>query len=176
MRAREMFLGFAAGAAIIIGAVGAGCGGSSDVTPTPDASADVTVDHAVTVDASVDTAMDTAPMCAVDADITKFNIDAGADGGACIACVETRCATAIAQCNMDCECKTAFVDFNSCTQMGGSFINCAISTLGGISNMTIQMEFQACAPACAATCGISLGDGGREGGRDAASDAPDDGG
>lgn len=175
MRARELFFGFAAGAAIIIGAVGAGCGGSSDVTPTPDASADVTVDHAVAVDASVDTAMDTAVVCAVDADITSFSLDAGADGGACIACFQSHCASVISRCNKDCDCKSAFLDFYSCTAMGGTFINCAISSLSGL-DQSYQSDLQACAPACAGTCGISLGDAGREGGRDAASDAPDDGG
>ncbi len=169
MRARDFVLGFAAAAAIIIGAVGAGCGGTSDAGPTADASTDVTVDHQVTVDAAPDTVVDAPTVCAVDADLTTFNFDAGADGGACISCVKSQCPTEIAACNMDCTCKSAFVDFINCTGMGGSLQSCA----GTLSAIDPTMFY--CAFPCASTCGVNL-DAGRDAARDVTTDAPADGG
>jgi hypothetical protein len=170
MRARNWILGSAATASLIMACVGAGCGGSSENGPSPDAGQDVTVDHATPMpDAAPDVIMDSAMMCAVDADLTMLHIDAG-DGGACIACVQSHCSAAISDCNMDCDCKSAFLAFLACTGMGGSITTCGIQTLGNIDT-TIQQEFFTCAPPCASTCGVML-DGGREGG-DGSSDAGD---
>jgi len=176
MRARNWILGFAAGSAAMIAVVGTGCGGSeNNGTTTPDAAADVTVDHAA--DTTPDTTPDVsdAAVCAVDADLNNINIDAGADGGGCMMCVKTHCSMAINDCNADCDCKSAFIDFLGCVNMGGSLTTCAFQNLAGI-NQTILAEFQGCAPPCAATCGVMIPDGGRDGATDGASDAPNEGG
>jgi hypothetical protein len=174
MRARNWILGLAASAAAAVGAMGAGCGGSSDSTGGADASVDVTTDHAI------DTAPDTTPdvqdagmACMVDADLTQIHIDAGSDGGACVACVTSHCQQVLMDCNADCQCKGAFLDFLDCTGMGGSLQSCGQSTLAGVDPAILQ-GFIGCAPACATTCGVMLPDGGRDGGRDGASDAPAD--
>jgi hypothetical protein len=167
MRARNWFLGFAAGTAAVVAVIGSGCGGSqNDSTPTPDASVDSAPDTATAdVTPDVPDVQDAGMVCTVDADLNTFTVDAGA---ACISCFKQHCSQVISQCNMDCDCKAAFVDFFNCTGMGGSLISCAQSTLAGI-DPTYQQELQGCAPPCLGVC-VPPRDGGPDGARDGATD------
>lgn len=159
-------------------AIGAGCGGTSEVK---DAGPDQTV-------MMMETGPDVAMMdvkdagCGVDADL--FNIDfgdagwpadSGIDGGSpqiCWSCVKTKCMMYISDCNNNCACKAAVTQFLDCVRMNGLQQSCAGSLLSFDPNFAIS--FGGCVVSqCNGPCpSPRFGDGGS----DASNDAADGGG
>lgn len=179
MRASQWLLGLATTSAIV-GAVAAGCGGSTNSgTPVKEAGPDVTAD--VAKEAAPEAAAETGPAdaaseaCAFDGEVAWPPItdaafgDTGINEGTCLACVEGACPDLISQCNASCACKEAFGQFESCFAAGGSLETCGaeLATGGGLSFTDLE-----CALPCASTCGISTSEGGSDGGGDASSDGP----
>jgi hypothetical protein len=108
-------------------------------------------------------------------------VDAAANpvAAACQACVAATpaCLTAFTQCNSDCLCKEALVQFASCTADGGAALNCGVAVLTD-PHFAMAPELQnlfgcetspsLCATQCSATAPpADAGDAG---------DASDDGG
>jgi hypothetical protein len=160
----------------ITGAIASGCGGSSDNSSNPADSGgqDQTTDH-VASDATDSPSPNDAvsDVCVPDADITKTPIpdadigDTGLPVSGCVSCVEQNCQALIAQCNMSCQCVSAFEMFTQCFASGSNLFTCGqqFATNAGISAAQV-----ACAIPCADPCGVQLpGDGG--GGDSASTDA-----
>jgi hypothetical protein len=180
MRARQLLLGIGAFAALAIAGFG-GCGGSSTDTPA-DAGSDTTVDAPADRAADVTPDIqDSGPVCAEDADISKYDPadaalnDAGANTQGCAKCIKSDCKTEVTACNDNCECRTAVVAFYTCLAKGGSLQACGIQAFGGLSGEAQQLgqDLGFCVYGfCKDECGVpDLPDGGF----DAARDAPDGG-
>lgn len=150
--------------ALATGAIGAGCGGSSDDSAAgQDASQDVTAKDTATQD--VVQIVDAA-RCD-DADLNTLSLpdaslgDSGASVGTCLECTRGSCAEQITECNKDCACKNGIDDALSCiAEMGGLSASCA----GSIGNDTSAQALGECIfAACPDECGLggfSLPDGG----------------
>ena len=191
MRARHLVLGFATSALLTAAAatvIGVGCGGSSsDNSGTPDASngGDAVVDHFTPpVDAGTDAPKDTGVACAVDADLNTFNPpdasigDSGATTGGCVTCTRAKCGSELNDCNGDCDCKQALLDFFACIQTGKSLISCGQSVSAGLppdTTATLQALGLCLYGGCKTECNVPTlgGDAGKDGATDAQADAPD---
>jgi hypothetical protein len=194
MRASGWLLGVAVVCATV-GMVGAGCGGSSQESPSDAGSADATRDQGApetgmpeaAMDAMDAAAMDSGMACAVDADLTTAMVpdasigDSGATTETCYACIESNCGSQLADCNADCTCKTNILGFVQCVGSGGSLTACGSGlALSGDPATTALGRCVAgpllggSGPGCLQPCGVTLPDGGSgDGGQmgDAASDA-----
>lgn len=178
MRASGWLLGVAAVGAIA-GMVGAGCGGSSQESPT-DAGADVTKDQGAPDTGMPEAAMEAAAMdsgmaCAVDASLESLMVpdaaigDSGATAPGCVACIEANCSPQLMACDNDCACKTAIVGFLGCAATSPNPISCAGMFTG--ADTTAQGLGLCAYGGCQKPCGFpsfSGGDGGMGDGGDAA--------
>ena len=185
---------FGASSCLVVAGLFAGGCGSTESTPAADAGRDaVVVDVTQPLPDTGPDVVDTGvTACAVDADITMINVpDASlADGassiGRCSSCVQTTCKMPLANCNEDCDCKSALVDFFTCYSGGGSITKCGLplGTLGG-SARTLGQALIVCidpalaglpAPGCKDDCAVNalFPDAGKTDASDAATDAPSD--
>ncbi len=62
--------------------------------------------------------------------------DAGRTAGECTACLQSKCATEVKNCNADCECQGAAGDILDCVTKGGSLITCVQNA--SVSTGTLQ--------------------------------------
>ena len=189
MRARHLVLGFAT-SALAATIIGVGCGGSSSDNSggTPDASnGDAVVDHFTPpVDTGSDAPTDAGVACTVDADLATFNPpdasigDSGATTGGCVTCTRAQCGAELSDCNKDCACKQALIDFFACVQTGKSLLACGQSVSTGLppdTTATLQALGLCIYGGCKTACNVPTlgGDGGKDGATDAPADAPDGG-
>ncbi len=153
--------------ACVSGALGAGCGGSSDDSTgnTSDASQDVTAKDTSTADV---VQIQDAGRCD-DADLNTLSLpdaslgDSGASVGTCLGCTRASCSEQITECNKDCECKNGIDDALNCVAEQGTL---SASCVGSVGNDTNAQALGECIYlSCQNECGLggfSLdgGDGG----------------
>jgi hypothetical protein len=170
----------------VLGAVAAGCGGSTTgSSPAHDSGTDVTTEAAT--EAAPEAAPEVAPdvaeaasdgPCVPDANINNIAApdaalgDAGATAAGCIACFEMYCqSTLIAQCNKSCQCVSAFEGFGACLASGKSLTTCGgmFATGAGIPITPTELG---CAIPCAqpSVCGVTFPTGDSGGGDSGSSD------
>src|SRR5689334_8451568 len=94
--------------------VAVGCGGTTTVTTVApiDAGPDTATDATTSPDATPDVVKDAPPpSCVNDADLETTTVpdasigDAGGSTAKCMACARKECASEIAECNKECECR-----------------------------------------------------------------------
>jgi hypothetical protein len=170
MRVRHWLFVFSVGFGLA-GAFGTGCGGTTDngtgTTTDGGGTPDVTKETAASDTYSppdTSTISDAAVACAVDADLTTYAPpdaalgDSGKSVGTCIACIRSACPTQLSDCNNDCDCKGAVIDFIACVQAGDkTLIQCGYQVFGplGFSNLPAVhlgycLQSSACPGECAA--------------------------
>jgi alpha-tubulin suppressor-like RCC1 family protein len=100
----------------------------------------------------------------VDATATSY-LDT--DAGACGACLQARCTTAVAQCTGDCTCNAAVVTALQCVDgLGastsiGSATTCVAPVLNAVDPDVLAVG-QCLVESCAATCGVQASDAGMD--------------
>ncbi|CAN5196765.1 hypothetical protein BH09MYX1_BH09MYX1_09230 [soil metagenome] len=138
------------------------CGGTEDTPPVVDAGKDGTT----IVDAAPDTAAEAAVEagCATDASLTSLVPpdaaigDSGATLPGCAACLKTKCASDINDCDKLCECKDAVIGVYDCLGKNKGFQQCAVANFvgAGQETQTIGFSLGTCAQAsCNTECGVS---------------------
>jgi hypothetical protein len=178
MRVRHLVF-LASASLFIAGAAAVGCGGStSDSTPAEDAGKDVS---------TADQTADSAVVC-VDASLRDLAVpDASLDGsstGACLACVESKCGSAVTACDNDCTCRNGLYGLYSCLGEG-DVVSCVADAgsgaFAGSGNSTVvslaACVYLQCASACAmpALPGIDAGNDASQSADASLEDAPTDG-
>ncbi len=157
-------------------ALGAGCGGSSSDSGT-DGGGDATTDgKGDTGNGPIDGASgDDAATACVDADLANLSVadaslgDAGGSVGLCVSCSKAACGSFITQCNADCDCRDAAVQFYECVGKGGQLLACGFSAFGGLSGKSAQVgqNLGLCIYAgCKDECGLPNLDGGGDANHD----------
>ncbi len=150
-----------------VGAMGAGCGGSTgdaDASTTPvDAAADVTVQaDAAPVDAAKEAASDAGKPCTSDANLNTYNApdanvpDSSLNMATCVACLRDKCKSTIDACQALCECREVVTDALDCLGSGGG-LACA----GGLQSASPATQnigvglLQCISKDCAAQCPLT---------------------
>lgn len=163
MKIRHWLVGLGVMAPLAL-VVGEGCGGDSATAAdagTEAATADVAVQD-VAPDKEV---VDAAPGC-IDADLATLSPadaalnETGASIGTCVACSRANCNNFLTQCNADCDCKTAVVDFYACVAKGGALTQCGIQNLGSLGGNAAQIgqSLGRCViSSCRTQCGVPEG-------------------
>jgi len=177
MRGRYWLVGLA-GAGAMAGLFG-GCGGTTRDIPA-DAGADATsgVDAARETGGPADTGtvVDSgAPPCESDADLVNTAVpdaslgEGGSTAAVCVGCVRTRCASQLAACQNECECRRDIAALFACLNAdGGSQAACASLVLSSTSQNALPLGgclIAQCQSACATGAGGT--DAGGDGGTDA---------
>jgi hypothetical protein len=138
--------------------------------PTPDGSATTTTTSTATgTSRSGDAgASDTGAACpTVDQLLVSYGLAA-----TCAPCIDTACATALAQCNTSCTCPDAIVGFVECVSLGANESTCA-GVASTQTTPTLVLDFFMCGSSCESQCHLADPDAGSDAGGSDAGDAGD---
>ena len=138
-----------------LAALGAACGGSSEVK---DAGPDVVAMDSPPADTGVDTGIKDAGCDAPDL-LTLMVPDAAIDGGgnqaACYNCIRTNCMSLLMMCNADCTCRTTLAQLPGCIAMGmGPLQQRVLACTSGLDPQYL-LGLAGCAGNCGPPCGYT---------------------
>lgn len=142
----------------MVGALGVGCGGSSDDSATgTDSGSDVTVQQDT---GAPDTGSPVDAGRCDDADIGNLSLtdaalgDSGASVGTCLSCTKASCSSQINSCNKSCQCKNDIDDALGCVAAQGGLNATCIGGLAGGGDKPAQDLGTCLYTACKNECGL----------------------